>query len=261
MTLWLARCQNEKITYLWFDTPFCFNITIRSNKYIEKKYYHKTTTSFFDHRRVYESKYLNQFSTGTDFFLIKISWSSQIKIISPLYSNNCYCDLWQFILQVLPIKFTKSNCHFAVYVFGKGKIQKYKQQVSTPHRSNLVPWTSNTFTSDAVQALVKYSSHISEKFESYYLSKFFDIRKHAFFWSFSDIFNVFTIKPFGVDQNITNRSQNLLLLFFIFWIQVIPPKLKKYMMAQTAHKNGHFCSGTLGLKTKDLGYILDRQKS
>ena len=67
----------------------------------------KTTTSFFDHRTVYDSKKFHHFTNSTDLFLIKISWNSLMKIIpplsqihcsyrlyDPLYSNNCFHDLW-----------------------------------------------------------------------------------------------------------------------------------------------------------------------
>ena len=86
------------------------------------------------------------------------------------------------------------------------------------------------------------------------------------FWSFSDIFKFnsqFKILVLTKCWLKYYRSiRNLLLMFFISWINIVSPKLKKYLMAQTPPPKKMVIfwggGGSGALKYKDLGYVSSR---
>ena len=73
----------------------------------------KTSSSFFDHRTVYESKNCNQFPHSTDFIFIKITWISLIKINSPLSQILCLYRSYDHPLQqeLLPWSLAEYRSH------------------------------------------------------------------------------------------------------------------------------------------------------
>ena len=96
--------------------------------------------------------------------------------------------------------------------------------------------------------------------------KIFWSQKICIFWSFSDIFKFNSQLKIVVLTKCWLKYyrsiRNLLLMFFIFWINTVSPKLKKISddIDPPPKKNGPF-GGSGALKYKDFGYVSGRQNS